>query len=1006
MTTSRIPVVLLTLTLLSHQSFAADVFKVVPPESVGLDGSKLEQIDDLMRPEVDSGRIAGCLALVAREGKVAYFKTWGHRDREQKLAMTDDTIFRIYSMSKPITSVAVMQLVEQGKLKLDDPVSKYLPEWKEMQVLVGAGDDAKRVPAERAITVRDLLRHTSGLTYGFFGNTPVDQAYRKALVLSEFTIEQTVKKLGKLPLLYHPGTRWHYSVSTDVLGRLVEVVSGEAFDKYLHAHIFKPLAMTDTFFTLPKDRLPRFAQMYSPDGANKLKPSNAFESIRFVVQANRFHSGGGGLCATTRDYLRFCQTLLNGGELDGVRILKAETIREMTTDQLKDISSGAFKFGLGFAIGSEGEYSWGGAAGTRFWIDPKRKVIGIHMLQIKPFSRNYVDRLKQIVNGAVKSIKTTAKANGSRKKTASSWPQFRGPNADGVAPANPGLPLKWSLTENVQWFADVPGLGWSCPTIVGGKVFLTTVVADEANAKPSKGLYLGQGVRTPSKGMHHWLVYCFDLNTGKELWKHEAHSGRPKVPRHPKSTYAVETACSDGERLYVLFGDLGLYCYDLNGKPLWSESIEAKKTFFDYGAAASPVVHEGQVFVVYDNREDSWLAAFDAKSGQENWRTARKPFVWKNKLRTEIVVPGRNRNRSYSLDGKLLWEFDGKMSNLVIPSPFAAHGLCYIASGYVGDAHRPTFAIKPGASGDISPKPTGNFADSEFIAWYQGTSSAYNPSQIVYGDQLYTLYDRGFLTAHDARTGDEVFEKVRFSPRGSFTSSPWAYNGHVLFLSEDGLTYVVKAGKQYELVGTNDLAELCLSTPAVAGNKLLIRTTSRLFCLTEGAKPESGMLARLQALQAEKFAVDIWTAAASGDLSAIKDALAKGVDANAKKPGEETTALNIAALHGRLKSVKLLLTKGADVSVANPDGNTALHIAAFFTYSEIVEELLRHGAKADVKNRRGETPINVVSAAWDPNLERIYQSITNAVGLKLNLNDVKKRRPIIAERLSKQAAKQ
>jgi len=379
---------------------AEEVFTTVSAQSAGFDSVKLSKIDSLMQSEVDAGRIAGCLCLVARGDQVAYVGTWGYQDREQKTRMSQDTIFRIYSMSKPITSVAVMQLVEQGRLQLDDPASKYLPVLKDLMVLTGKGDDAQPRPARRGITIRDLLRHTSGLTYGYFGDTPVDRAYRRAGVLSESTIEETVNKLGTLPLLYQPGTRWHYSVSTDVLGRLVEAVSGKRFDQYLQAHLFGPLQMTDTYFTLPADRLPRFARMYTADGPAGLKPSSRRESFRFVTSSNRFFSGGGGLCSTTRDYLRFCQALLGGGELEGQRILKPETIRDMTSDQLADIPSGSFRFGLGFAIGSEGEYSWGGAAGTRFWINPKRNLIGLHMIQIKPYGRKYADQIKQLVRAA------------------------------------------------------------------------------------------------------------------------------------------------------------------------------------------------------------------------------------------------------------------------------------------------------------------------------------------------------------------------------------------------------------------------------------------------------------------------------------------------------------------------------------------------------------------------------------------------------------------------------
>jgi outer membrane protein assembly factor BamB len=425
------------------------------------------------------------------------------------------------------------------------------------------------------------------------------------------------------------------------------------------------------------------------------------------------------------------------------------------------------------------------------------------------------------------------------------WPRFRGPNADGVAPDHRGLPLTWTTTKNVKWVADVPGWGWSCPVVWGDRVFLTSVIADQQTRVPSKGMYLGEGVREPEQGIHRWMVYCFDLNTGQVLWKHEAHTGRPQVPRHPKSTYASETPTTDGSRLYVLFGDLGLWCYDLEGKLLWQRKIEPKKTEFDYGAASSPVVHDGQVIVVYDNLEASWIAAFDAQTGNERWRTPRDetrswatPLVWTNPLRTEIVVAGENRNRGYSLDGKLLWEFDGRMGKLVIPSPFAAHGLCYISSGFVAETHRPTFALRPGASGNIAPD--GDFANSQFIAWYQDRSGSYNPSQIVYGDYLYTLYDQGFLTCHDARSGEQIYGRERFSPSGSFTASPFVFNGRLFCLSEDGRTYVIKPGPEFEILQTNPLDELCLSSPAIVGDKLLIRTASKLYCLTEGAVLDVG----------------------------------------------------------------------------------------------------------------------------------------------------------------------
>ncbi len=421
------------------------------------------------------------------------------------------------------------------------------------------------------------------------------------------------------------------------------------------------------------------------------------------------------------------------------------------------------------------------------------------------------------------------------------WPRFRGPTANGVAKDDPRLPKRWNKTENVVWQAEIPGWGWSSPVVWGKKVFLTAVLSDEEYEGPKKGLYLGRGRHKPPEGIHHWLVYCLDIESGEILWKREAHRGEPKSPRHPKSTYASETPTTDGERLYVLFGDVGLYCYNLDGEPAWSHRIEPEMTLMGYGAAASPVVHGDQVIMIYDSQGDSYISSFDTRTGEERWRTERNersswatPLVWENELRKEIVTAGKSRIRSYDLDGKLIWELRGRMSGLVIPSPLASFGMVYITSGYVGDIHRPVFAIKPGGSGDITPK--GKEPTNEFIRWYQPKAGPYNPSPIVYGDHYYTLHDRGFMTCHDARTGKEVYGKQRLPVGASFTASPWAYNGKIFCLSEDGDTYVVEAGPEFKLLETNSLDELCMASPAACQGKLLIRTASRLYCLSNSSK--------------------------------------------------------------------------------------------------------------------------------------------------------------------------
>ena len=429
-----------------------------------------------------------------------------------------------------------------------------------------------------------------------------------------------------------------------------------------------------------------------------------------------------------------------------------------------------------------------------------------------------------------------------RAEGADAWPCFRGPSGMGVAQDDPRLAERWSKTENVRWVTEVPGWGWSCPIVSGGKVFLTAVVSENEYEKPQKGLYAGTGRTKPPEGLHRWLVYCLDLESGQILWQREAHREQPQVPRHPKSSYASETPVTDGQRVYALFGDVGLYCYDFEGRQLWSHRIEPKKSFFDYGAAASPVLCDGMVVLVYDNMEDRYIAAVDAQTGEQRWRTGRParallgtrstwatPLVWKNELRTEIVTSDYGCIRSYDPRGNVLWDLKAPTSNLIIPTPISARGLVYVTSGYVGDRERPVYAIRPGAAGQSTLGE--NPAEHPHVAWSQPQAGPYNTSPIVYGDYYYTLLDRGFMTCHDAKTGEEVYGRTRFPESASFTSSPWACNGKIFCLSEDGDTYVVQAGPEFKVVGINRLEELCLATPAVADGKLLLRTASRLYCI-------------------------------------------------------------------------------------------------------------------------------------------------------------------------------
>jgi len=417
------------------------------------------------------------------------------------------------------------------------------------------------------------------------------------------------------------------------------------------------------------------------------------------------------------------------------------------------------------------------------------------------------------------------------------WPGFRGPGSLGVA-EDPSLPDKWSATENVAWTREIPGTGWSSPAVWGDHIFVTSVIGSADAEKPKKGLYFG-GERKAPTDIHRWMVYCVDFKTGKIRWEREVKKGPPESSHHLKNTYASETPVTDGERVYCYFGNAGLFCFDMNGKLLWSKNLGTFQTRFGWGTAASPVLYKDRLYIVNDNDQHSFIVALNKKTGDEVWRVDRKegtnwatPYIWENEIRTEIITPGTGKVRSYDLNGQLLWEFSG-MSSISIPTPFSRFGMVYIASGYVGDQNRPVYAVKPGAAGDISLKP--GEKSNKYIAWYLPQGGPYNPSPLVYGDYYYTLYDRGFFTCNDARTGSEVYAKVRIDPGvNAFTSSPWAYNGKIFCLSEDGDTFVIQAGAEFKLLGKNSLDEMCMATPAIVRGSLIIRTASKLYRITKG----------------------------------------------------------------------------------------------------------------------------------------------------------------------------
>ncbi|OKO72766.1 beta-lactamase [Bradyrhizobium sp. NAS80.1] len=411
------------------------------PESVGMSKAALDRVDAHLKSRyIDAGRFPGTQLLVYRRGKIAHSSVQGFADVERKVPVKDDTIYRIYSMTKPLTSVAFMMLVEEGLVAIDEPVAKYIPEWKDLGVFVAGTSPAFLTrPPSRPMLIVDLLRHTAGLTYGFQQRSNVDAAYRAEKigeVEKAGTLQTMIESLAKIPLEFSPGESWNYSVATDVIGYLIGKISGMPFEQFLKQRILDPLGMTDTDFYVPASKAHRFAACYSadPGGGMTFHAGQRREGLTLQDDPTKssflsppaFISGGGGLCSTVADYLTFCRALLNGGELGGIRLIGPKTLALMTSNHipgdraLPEVSRSLFSeatyngigFGLGFAVtmrpaetliaGSRGEYNWGGAATTSFWIDPAEELITIFMTQVLPSSAYPLRReLRSMVYAAI-----------------------------------------------------------------------------------------------------------------------------------------------------------------------------------------------------------------------------------------------------------------------------------------------------------------------------------------------------------------------------------------------------------------------------------------------------------------------------------------------------------------------------------------------------------------------------------------------------------------------------
>jgi len=455
------------------------------------------------------------------------------------------------------------------------------------------------------------------------------------------------------------------------------------------------------------------------------------------------------------------------------------------------------------------------------------------------------------------------------------WPRFRGPSGTGAVETG-SPPDSWSREPgtNISWVSEIPGRGWSSPIVWGDRVFVTSAVnMAGAFKEPSTGIYgndyvaelADQGLsdeeimdRVVSRDIEladearevRYVVMALDKETGAVMWTDDAHRGPPVGGRHRKNTYASETPTTDGERVYAYFGNVGLFCYSMDGELLWKRQWSPQAMYLDFGTASSPVVHGELVYVQHDNQEESFLAAVNKRTGEEVFRTGRTlgktmirsgwstPFVWQHEERTEVIAVGLGLAVSYDpLEGRELWRLSG-LSGQATPTPLAGLGMLFVGTGSQGESNRPMFAVLPGGAGDISLQGEDGSPDkdgsSDFVAWTHPRASAYTSSPLLYDGHLYIVNDNGIASVFDAKSGERLY-RARVGGGGhTFSASPWAYGGKVFFLSEDGDTFVAKAdGETYEEIGMNSLDEMSFASPAISGDSLFLRTQTKLYRITD-----------------------------------------------------------------------------------------------------------------------------------------------------------------------------